>query len=168
MKFRLFLSALLLILGLVPAAQSQTAVKNWVLSLEIGSGNIVGLTFGRVLTKSIDVGLGAGFDTAKELVGEENYSLLMLNGNIFGVYRLFDSQGIDLSGRLQIGYNVLSARLIHGESATESHLNTQAFDLTPALLGGYKNLYAILSGVFMLTKDFSFVPQIGIGYRFRF
>ncbi len=159
MKFPSLLFGLLIVIFFANIAQAKTVDKKWVASLEIGSGNIVGLTFGRALSKSIDAGLGAGFDAYNQTIGEQKYSTLFLNGNIFGLYHVVDKNGIDISGRLQLGYNVLKVG---------KDFSTKSFDLTPAMLAGYKNIYAILSGVCMLTKEFTFVPQIGIGYRYQF
>lgn len=138
----------------------EGSAKKWALSLEAGSGNILGLTFARQkLAGLLDIGIGGGFNTSNELVGEETYFMLFLNGNISGTFHIIDKNNFDVSARLEFGYDSLS---VGGK------FSSYTFDLTPALLAGYKNFYAALSGVYLLSKESVFVPQIGVGYKFQF
>jgi tetratricopeptide (TPR) repeat protein len=133
--------------------------KNWALNIEAGAGNILGLSFARQnLIKSLDAGIGTGFDVSEETAGTEKVSLFMMNFNAFGLYRFYENNNFIIAGRLQLGYNILQA----------GSFPTGAMDITPAVLGGYMNFYAIISGVLLLTNETAFIPQIGIGYRFQF
>ena len=142
------------------ADEKPIPVTHWALSLEAGSGNILGIGFARKnLLGPLDIGIGAGVNYEKPAIGDNNYNLWYFNGNTFSTYCFFDNKSFTFSARLQIGYDILSAG---------TGLNTQSWDLTPGILIGFKNLYAALSGVCLLTKEFAFIPQIGLGYGFHF
>ncbi len=143
------------------AAQEKrkTMQKKWALQAEAGAGNIIGISCARMnLIKSLDAGIGTGFDLNSETFEGEKYSLLMVNFNAFGLYRFFEKNKIMVAGRVQLGYNILKT----------GSISSGAMDVTPAILSGYMNFYAIISSAIMLTKETSFVPQIGIGYRYQF
>ena len=107
----------------------------------------------------MDIGIGAGFDASKELIGDQNYSLFLLNGNISSTFHFINKNGIDFATRVQLGYDALMAG---------KNFSANTLDLTPALLAGYKNVYAIVANTFVLKNEFSFMPSIGIGYKFQF
>lgn len=133
--------------------------KKWSLALELGAGNICGMSFSRTLSKSLDIGIGAGFDSSREPIGDQSYSLYLLNGNISATYHIINKNKINFSGRMQWGYDALFVG---------KKFSANTLDLTPSLLGGYNNFYAIVSSAIVLTDQFSFVPSLGIGYCFQF
>ncbi len=138
----------------------STIAKHWALSLEAGSGNILGLSFTRQnLSGPVDIGVGAGFNFQKQDIEAEKYNVYYINGNVFSRYKFIDKNSFQISGRLQLGFNFLSAG---------GTLSTQSWELTPGALIGFKNMYAAFSCALLLTKEFTYVPQIGLGYRFQF
>jgi hypothetical protein len=151
--------SLIAVVVLLLASTGQAREATWVLSAELGDGNILGVTFSRILPRSFETGIGFGFDADREQVGTEQYSLFLMNFNALGAYHLYRRSGIDIAGRIQVGYNILFAG---------PDYSVAALDLTPGILAGYKNFYAILSGVCLFTRDFVFLPQTGIGYRIQF
>jgi hypothetical protein len=120
---------------------------------------MLGLTFARILPKSFEAGLGTGFDLSSERIGDADYTLFLMNASLLGSWHMLRKDSLDLLLRLQAGEDFLFAG---------KKYSTAAFDLTPAFQAGYKNIYAVVSGVCIFTKKFAFVPQLGIGYRFEF
>ena len=139
--------------------------KIWVASAEIGTGNILSVVVARKISANLDIGLGAGFDPFIASSGDTKNSFWLFSANVCSEYRFAVKEGVELSGRVQAGVDTLTARAGGMASANPA----RAFDITPALLGGYRNVYAALSGVFMFAdQGFSFIPQLGVGYKVRF
>ncbi len=142
------------------SASGEMQKKNWAVSIEAGTGNILGLGISRQnAVKRIDIGAGAGFNYKKDNIGEEKYNLLSFNGNVFSSFHFLGKNDFSLSGRVQAGFNALSAG---------KNFSTQSWDLTPGLIAGVKNIYAAFTCAFLFTKEMATVPQIGIGYLWEF
>ena len=143
---------------LIFSIQAGEKVKRWTISLEAGNGAILNLLGSYMIKNRFDIGLGAGFDVSKFTVEDTDYNSFLLNINAFAVYRFYTKDRIELQARLKPGFDYLKV----------GTFSTTCFELTPEILAGYFNFYAVFSGIVMFTKKISFVPQIGAGYRFRF
>ena len=149
-----------IILCLSTALNGEPDKKNWGFSVETGSGNMLSIACARQnITKFINIGTGAGFNYKKESIGIKDYGFIDLNGNVFSSLLLFTKDNIHLSGRVQFGYDYLSA---------DGDFFSGIWDITPALMFGFKNFYAAFSYAVLLTKETAYVPEIGIGYQFQF
>ena len=139
-------------------AQEAAALKNpkWSAFVEMGSGSLINLSGSYTLSRKLEIGAGTGFTPATLSVQDSKFDSFLFNFNIFAAYPLLRKETSEVQIRIKPGFNIL---------VVDSY-KTTCFELTPELLLGDRHLYALVSGIILFTKEVTFVPQIGIGYRF--
>ena len=87
----------------IKSDEKSSITRHWALSLEAGSGNILGLGFARQkLIGPVDIGVCAGFNFQKQDIEAEKYNVYYISGNIFSRYKFIDKNSFQISGRLYV------------------------------------------------------------------
>ncbi|MBI4976977.1 MAG: hypothetical protein HZC28_05810 [Spirochaetes bacterium] len=138
----------------------DSSVRSWALSLEAGNGAIIGTTL-EYRFGLFGIGAGAGFDYSIERIVAVDYPILFFSGSAIAFFHFLDESDFIIDGRLRAGYSFL-------QTLTAVATYGGGIELTPEVLLGVYNIYAIGSCVFLFSKEINIIPQIGIGYRLRF
>jgi hypothetical protein len=134
--------------------------KPWEASLELGAGTLIAATF-----SYMRIGLTAGFDVGKEEVENAQYNsslihlALFYNLNLRFLLPKKTPQWLSLNLRPKVGLNFV----------TVDKFFTTAYEVSPQVLLGYRDFYALLSPSYLICDvENILLFQLGIGYRIIF
>ncbi|MBN1897364.1 MAG: hypothetical protein JW827_01185 [Spirochaetes bacterium] len=137
--------------------------RPWEAFLELGAGTLFSAAF-----SYRHVGISAGFDIGREEVENKDYNSYLLHVSLFYHLMLESFLTKNIPGIPDRAFIALRPKIGLDLVMLDKYYTT-AYEISPQVLLGYYDFYAILSPSYLICADENtLLFQLGVGYRIRF